>query len=211
MTLNERIHSSKSPGTPGSTCISWMVALNWGERSVHCFSSSIPLSKFFTYSAYILRKGVSFCRISPIRGVDALQGGRGGDRFVPLNVREKKKKKEATILGRLWSCFHAHHSPMRFSRSGSRNWLWKVWMEEMLEKMFFTTSTGNVPLFASSISLAQNTWEHSKGSLNQRSSQLRDLLLKSCFFIFFLHALPGPAGSVEPHRPSLCVKAHWQS
>lgn len=51
----------------------------------------------------------------------------------------------------------AHHSPMRFSRSGSRNWLWKVWMEEMLEKMFFTTSTGNVPLFASSISLRQNT------------------------------------------------------
>lgn len=32
-------------------------------------------------------------------------------------------------------------------------------MEEMLEKMFFTTSTGNVPLLASSISLAQNTCE----------------------------------------------------
>lgn len=50
-----------------------------------------------------------------------------------------------------------HHSPMRFSRSGSRNWPWKVWMEEMLEKMFFTTSTGNVPLFASSMSLVQKT------------------------------------------------------
>lgn len=99
MTLNERIHCSKSPGTPGSTCISWMVALNWGERSVHCFSSSIALSKFFTYSAYILRKGVSFCRMSPIRGVDALQGGRGGDRFVPPNVRKKKKKSQRSWGG----------------------------------------------------------------------------------------------------------------
>lgn len=56
-----------------STCISWIIALNWGDRSVHCFSSSMALSKFFTYSAYILRKGVSFCRMSPIRGVEALQ------------------------------------------------------------------------------------------------------------------------------------------
>lgn len=55
------------------TCISWIMALNCGERSVHCFSSSMALSKFFTYSAYILRKGVSFCRMSPIRGVDPLQ------------------------------------------------------------------------------------------------------------------------------------------
>lgn len=31
-------------------------------------------------------------------------------------------------------------------------------MEEMLEKMFLTTSTGNVPLIASSMSLAQNTY-----------------------------------------------------
>lgn len=30
--------------------------------------------------------------MSPIRGVDALQGGRGGNRFVPPNVRKKKKK-----------------------------------------------------------------------------------------------------------------------
>lgn len=64
-----------------STCISWMIALNWGDRSVHCFSSSIALSKFFTYSAYILRKGVSFCRMSPMRGVDDLQEGRR--RWIP--------------------------------------------------------------------------------------------------------------------------------
>lgn len=85
-----REHSFKSPGLSVSTCISWMVALNWGERSVHCFSSSIALWKFFTYSAYILRKGVSFCRISPIRGVDALQGKRGGDRLVPHDVKKRQ-------------------------------------------------------------------------------------------------------------------------
>lgn len=65
-----------------STCISWMIALNWGDRSVHCFSSSMALSKFFTYSAYIFRKGVSFCRMSPIRGVEALQEGRGGSKLL---------------------------------------------------------------------------------------------------------------------------------
>lgn len=88
--LNERTHSFESPDISVITWISWMVALNWGERSLHCFSSSIALSKFFTYSAYILRKGVSFCRISPIRGVDALQGGRGRDRSVTPNVKKRE-------------------------------------------------------------------------------------------------------------------------
>lgn len=71
---------------------------------------------------------------------------------------------------------------MRFSRSGSRNWLWKVWMETMLEKMFFTTSTGNVPLFASSISFAQNTWKRAVCNIEPVS----DNLLRSEKVFFFL-------------------------
>jgi hypothetical protein len=55
-----------------------MMDLNCGERSLHCFSSSMAWSKFFTYSAYIFRKGVSFSRMSPMRGVDSLQGKERG-------------------------------------------------------------------------------------------------------------------------------------
>lgn len=141
------------------TCISWMMALNCGERSVHCLSSSMALSKFFTYSAYILRKGVSFCRMSPMRGVDDLQGQREGGKFVTVLLYKVGYIQKTIIFVIMSPAAEAHHSPMRFSRSGSRNWLWKAWMETMLEKMFFTTSTGKVPLLASSISLAQNTWE----------------------------------------------------
>lgn len=242
------------------------MALNWGERSVHCFSSSMAWSKFLTYSAYIFRKGVSFCRMSPIRGVVSLwrpnpkrsqktntdstseciycETVRHSSVFGGSEHLSKKKKKYwwdlkqdipkyngiETVSGR-WAPNHcegtdqktdnvfayeqltenkgsctsyghntkctiefslghreehlipkgsqfkvfkvkavgwrvtmsrlaslvSHHCPMRFSRSGSRNWLWKVLMEEILEKMFFTTSTGNKPFPASSISLAQNT------------------------------------------------------
>lgn len=137
----------------------------------------MALSKFFTYSAYILRKGVSFCRMSPMRGVDALQGGRGEGGQGSLDLKSLLQRSRVLLSAQRENVnaaeclrfrtllhsftFHsppkAHHSPMRFSKSGSRNWLWKVWMEEMLEKMFFTTSTGNVPLFASSISLRQKT------------------------------------------------------
>lgn len=53
--------------------MSWITALNCGERSIHCFSRSMALSKFFTYSAYILRKGASCAKMSPIRGVESLQ------------------------------------------------------------------------------------------------------------------------------------------
>lgn len=56
------------------TWMSWMMALNWGDLSVQIFSSSMALSKFFTYSAYIFRNGVCFSRMSPIRGCDALAG-----------------------------------------------------------------------------------------------------------------------------------------
>lgn len=54
------------------TCISWMMALNWVDLSIQMFTSSIARSKFFTYSPYIFRKGASFCRISPIRGLVVL-------------------------------------------------------------------------------------------------------------------------------------------
>lgn len=50
-----------------------------------------------------------------------------------------------------------HQCSMRSSRSGRRNWLWKEWMVAMLEKMFFTASTGNEPREASSDSRGQNT------------------------------------------------------
>ncbi len=55
------------------TCMSWMMVLNCTDRSVHCLSRSMALSKFFTYSAYILRKGASCAKMSPMRGVESLQ------------------------------------------------------------------------------------------------------------------------------------------
>lgn len=62
-----------------------MMALNWDERSIQVFTSSIDRSKFFTYSPYIFIKGASFCRMSPIRG------------FCSLREREDKKRKEDTV------------------------------------------------------------------------------------------------------------------
>lgn len=54
------------------TWISWMMLLNWAERSIHVFTSSMARSKFFTYSPYIFRNGASFCKMSPIRGFEFL-------------------------------------------------------------------------------------------------------------------------------------------
>lgn len=74
------------------TWISWMMNLNWGDRSVHVFTNSIALSKFFTYSPYILRKGANFCRISPILGVVVLQSKR-----VESQSRQKRRKSHMVI------------------------------------------------------------------------------------------------------------------
>lgn len=196
------IVNKSDPWGTACTCISRMMALNWGERSLHCLSSSMALSKFFTYSAYILRKGVNLCRMSPMRGVDALEG---------------KQKKKGVLCGPFenWvfsSSTEAHHSSIRFSRSGSRNWLWKAWMDEMLEKIFFTTSTGKVPLLASSINLEQNTY--------RRRLRFECLLQDAEMYSWRVWNpksdgvsvvfSPGPAGEVVPHTPSLCAGAHWR-
>lgn len=71
------------------TWMSWIMNLNWGDRSVHVFTSSIALSKFFTYSPYILRKGANFCRISPILGVVVLQSKR-------VESQSKMERKKVT-------------------------------------------------------------------------------------------------------------------
>lgn len=55
------------------TWISWTMALNGADLSIQMFTSSMAWSKFFTYSPYILRKGASFCRMSPIRELESLQ------------------------------------------------------------------------------------------------------------------------------------------
>lgn len=55
------------------TWISWMMVLNGADLSIQMFTSSMARSKFFTYSPYILRKGASFCRMSPIRELESLQ------------------------------------------------------------------------------------------------------------------------------------------
>lgn len=60
------------------TWISWIIDLKRGDRSVHVFTNSIALSKFFTYSPYILRNGANFCKISLILG------------FVSLNKKASK-------------------------------------------------------------------------------------------------------------------------
>lgn len=49
------------------------MALNCDERSIQVFTSSMAVSKFFTYSPYIFRKGASFWRMSPIRGFTSLR------------------------------------------------------------------------------------------------------------------------------------------
>lgn len=71
------------------TWMSWIMNLNWGDRSVHVFTNSIALSKFFTYSPYILRKGANFCRISPILGVVVLQSKR-------VESQSKQERKKVT-------------------------------------------------------------------------------------------------------------------
>lgn len=50
-----------------------MMALNCEHRCIQLLTSSIALSKFFTYSPYIFRKGASFCRMSPMRGFWSLR------------------------------------------------------------------------------------------------------------------------------------------
>lgn len=55
------------------TCTSWIMPLNWAERSIQVLTNSMARSKFLTYSPYILRKGASFWRISPMQGCWSLE------------------------------------------------------------------------------------------------------------------------------------------
>lgn len=85
-----------------------MVALNWGERSVHCFSSSMALSKFLTYSAYIFKKGVSFWRMSPRRGVDSLK--RSEQETIKPNTRHRLSYSNCGLSGCVY--YEPTHSNM---------------------------------------------------------------------------------------------------
>lgn len=49
-----------------------MMVLNAEDRWVQEVSRSMAVSKFFTYSPYILRKGASFWRMSPRQGFTCL-------------------------------------------------------------------------------------------------------------------------------------------
>lgn len=78
----------------GRTWMSWTMALNCDERSIQVLTSSMAVSKFFTYSPYIFRKGASFWRMSPIRGFTSLSKGR----------------KSGVILGSRGELVHSKHS-----------------------------------------------------------------------------------------------------
>lgn len=68
--------------------LTWMSAMSsWkgGDFSDQAVMSSTALSKFFTYSPYILRKGASFWITSPMRGLRFLQEGTA-DRPLPQSV-----------------------------------------------------------------------------------------------------------------------------
>lgn len=51
----------------------WTTLLNCEDRCVQVLTRSMARSKFFTYSPYIFMNGASFCRMSPIRGLESLQ------------------------------------------------------------------------------------------------------------------------------------------
>lgn len=73
--------------------ITWMSAMSsWkgGDFSDQKVMSSTALSKFFTYSPYILRNGASFWITSPIRGLQLLWKGTA-DRQLPQSSRADRQ------------------------------------------------------------------------------------------------------------------------
>lgn len=63
-----------------------MSSWKGGDFSDQAVMSSTALSKFFTYSPYILRKGASFWITSPMRGLRFLQEGTT-EQQLPQSVR----------------------------------------------------------------------------------------------------------------------------
>ncbi|KAJ8391053.1 hypothetical protein AAFF_G00096740 [Aldrovandia affinis] len=140
------------------------------------------------------------CQFEDVALLDELVGGVDNVLFLPEHLVDLQQllqlvspscrlRSEANDQG--WSdrdCAHLNVQDDGLKLgSGSRNWLWKACMEEMLEKMFFTTSTGNVPFPASSISLAQNSCNRKIDNVQLAVSILRAEL-----------SIPLREGSLEP-------------
>lgn len=64
--------------------MSAMSSWKGGDFSDQTVMSSTALSKFFTYSPYILRNGASFWITSPIRGLQLLREGTQTGSFLRL-------------------------------------------------------------------------------------------------------------------------------
>ena len=60
------------PSERGVTWMSCMMVLKGADLWVQDVSSSMAVSKFFTYSPYIFRNGASFWRMSPRQGFTCL-------------------------------------------------------------------------------------------------------------------------------------------
>lgn len=76
---------------PAFTWMSAMSSWKGGDFSDQAVMSSTALSKFFTYSPYILRKGASFWITSPMRGLWFLQEGTT-DQQLPQSVRAGRQR-----------------------------------------------------------------------------------------------------------------------
>lgn len=75
-----------------STWISAMSSWKGSDFSDQTVTSSTALSKFLTYSPYILRNGASFWITSPIRGLQLLQEGTRDHSAMGQTVKSKSKQ-----------------------------------------------------------------------------------------------------------------------
>lgn len=112
----------------------WTTLLNCEDRCVQVLTRSMALSKFFTYSPYIFMNGASFCRMSPIRGLESLppetKRVEAKDQSTPKQKYHRDKKNPKTIMefNLTWSSslFYCNYwILMTFSKSCNGITLWE--------------------------------------------------------------------------------------
>lgn len=80
----------------------WMLEMSsWNGKdfSDHVVISSTALSKFFTYSLYIFRKGATFWMMSPILGLESLQAEAKRTGLLLASLERQPKRSREDALG----------------------------------------------------------------------------------------------------------------
>lgn len=75
----------------------WTTLLNCEDRCVQVLTRSMARSKFFTYSPYIFMNGASFCRMSPIRGLESLQPTQRPNGVKQSTVTSQTKRSQRQV------------------------------------------------------------------------------------------------------------------